>query len=392
MATSTAQPANATDQRAGTCPIAFIMEIGPKSIYGPLYLPIRPEDLTLSKPSRVAVHQTLGRDVAGWVDNFGEGLPTINISGHTGWRQSRYLQMDGAEAFAVLQSFLTENYHDTRQNAINAGADPASIRLLFIDTLNDNAFVVEPTQFVLKRSKSRPLLRMYNITLQVIGYAAYSNVVKVKPINGYAGNGVVALKRATTALADLVPFVLPTIGGTLGGALSELVGGFLDFANDVLGDVVDFVNQVEDLATSEANGLIGLASDVASVGLNLFRAMSALRALPTSVTAEFSRVSSAFNEMVCIFQNSLKPRPIYASYSGLYGASNCSSTTGGSPPSPYANLNVFELITARGGSLSLSSSAAASVAALKNMDPVLSPMSQPEIERHMTAIMAGIGS
>lgn len=392
MATSNAQPANATDQRAGTCPIAFIIEVGPKSIYGPLYLPIRPEDLTINQPSRVAVHQSLGRDIAGWADNFGEGLPTINISGHTGWRQSRYLQMDGAEAFSVLQSFLTENYHDARQNAINSGADPASIRLLFIDTLNDNAFVVEPTQFVLKRNKSRPLLRMYNISLQVIGYASYSNVVKVKPINGYAGNGVVALKRSIATLAGLTPIVLPTIGGTLGGALSELVGGFLDFANGVLGDVVDFVSQLEDLATSEANGLIGFASDIAGVGLNLFRAMSAVRALPTSVTAEFSRVSSAFNEMVCIFQNSLKPRPVYSSYSGLYGASNCSSTTGGSPPSPYANLNVFELITASNGAISVSSAATASIAALRAMDPVLAPLPQSEIERHMTVIMAGIGT
>src|ERR1035437_1247118 len=46
-------------------------------------LTVNPEDLTVTEPSRVAVQQTMG---GAWVDSFGPGLRTINISGVTGWR------------------------------------------------------------------------------------------------------------------------------------------------------------------------------------------------------------------------------------------------------------------------------------------------------------------
>ena len=46
-------------------------------------LVIRPEELTRTDPSRINDTRTLG---GAWSDNFGEGLSSLTISGHTGWR------------------------------------------------------------------------------------------------------------------------------------------------------------------------------------------------------------------------------------------------------------------------------------------------------------------
>ena len=73
-------------QKAGDRPISFVLAEYSKSDIQEYKFVIRPEELSRMDPSRVTVHQTLGGERLGWADDFGQGLPTINISGHTGWR------------------------------------------------------------------------------------------------------------------------------------------------------------------------------------------------------------------------------------------------------------------------------------------------------------------
>jgi hypothetical protein len=377
-----------TDQRAGVKPIAFALDDN-GVISEPVTLPIRPEDLTRSEPSRSAVHQTLGREIMGWVDNFGPGLPTININGHTGWRTAAGSGLDGVQAFHALNDLVHVQYHKAKQRAVDTGIDPAAVKLIFVDMLDDFAVSVVPLQFSLKRSRSSPLLVRYNIAMQAISTEIDSVTVEL-PQTGNPSNGLLALDRSVKRLEEYAPEAVDAAEEIGGGSFSDLVGGFIGLANDAFRAVVGFVRGINDLATSAASRVIGFASDLAGVGLNLFRAMNAIRGLPTGILAQVSRVAAAFNELICIFANSLRPRPVYQDYNGLYGASNCSSTVGGRPYSPYENLNVFSRIVDSGGSMSVSSEAATSISALKNMDPVLSPMPPAEIERHMGVIMAGV--
>ena len=148
---------------------------------------------------------------------------------------------------------------------------------------------------------------------------------------------------------------------------------------------------IKNVVGSTVNSILGMAKDIAQVGVNVFRTIAAIRSLPGYIKSALCRVASAFNEIKCIFENSLKPQKTYADYTGLYGASTCSSTTGGRAPSPYINSNAFALIQPERSPITVSSGAQASVLALKRSDPVLAPMSISEIGRNLNNINTGIG-
>ena len=130
-----------------------------------LTLPIKPEELTRTEPSRVLAVNSMD---GAWVDAFGRGLTTLTISGNTGWRD-RSGKGDGISQFEQLRDNFIHNWHDLRRKRIDAGKDPNDVRLIFIDALNGNYVAdVVPTTFVLRRSKSQPLLLLYNITMTVV--------------------------------------------------------------------------------------------------------------------------------------------------------------------------------------------------------------------------------
>jgi hypothetical protein len=382
-----------TEQRAGVRPIAFALDnIG--AVGRAISLNIRPEDLTRNESSRSAVHQTLAHgEVRGWLDNFGSGLPSVTISGHTGWRHAVGTGMDGAQAFDALNQLVMHDYHNAKQAAINRGIDPALVKLLFIDTLDGFAWSVVPTQFTLRRSKSRPLLWQYNINLQAVSTSVAASVV-LAPSYGSPANGVVALDRTMGRLATYQPSIKSWVDDALGVldgsfvGVSDAIAGFVSMTNGVLSSVLGVLRDTRNLATGVANRLISVASSLASVGLNVFRAVSAIAGLPGSIRAKISGVAAAYNEALCIFANSLRPRKVYEQYTGLYGASNCSSTTGGRPFSPYANLNVFDLMTREKGPVSVTSAASGGISTLGGMDPVLAPVPMGEIGR-LTAVISG---
>lgn len=383
-----------TDQRAGVRPIAFVLDDS-GSLLPPVQLVVRPEDLTRNEPARATVNQTLGRDLSGWVDHFGEGLPSCTIAGHTGWRYSEGAGQDGLQSFDVLNQLVVRAYPAAKQSAINRGTDPALVKLLFIDTLDGFAWSVVPTQFVLRRSKSRPLLFQYNITLQAVS-TTIDNPLVVTPFLGNAPGGMAALDDAVEEIDDMAGGVESLVSRALGfvdralGPIAGAIKNFVGMANKVFGMVNGVIRDAKNFVSGVGNRLISMARDLASVGTNIFRTINNIRNLPSDLRASIGRVAAAFNEVACIFRNSLRPRATYEQYTGLYGASNCSSTTGGNPASPYANMNAFQQMQPERDIATLNSHALSSVSALKRMDPVLAPLPFQEIGRHVTNISAGI--
>lgn len=136
---------------------------------------IRPEELTVDEPTRVNVTQTLG---GAWADIFGLGIATVNIQGHTGWRGSSGssfgtsfdLGKDGEAYFHALRNDIFRGFFAAGTAAIAAGRNPGVIECLFTDTLNSMVMSVVPTNFQLRRHKSRPLLLQYKMTLTVLDY------------------------------------------------------------------------------------------------------------------------------------------------------------------------------------------------------------------------------
>lgn len=376
-----------TDQRPGVRPISFVLDdMG--QLRSPVTLPIRPEDLTRTESSRLTVHQTMGRDVIGWVDHFGQALPTVNISGNTGWRYAAGVNLDGYGSFDALNQLVQHEYHRAKQAAVDGGKDPAGVKLLFVDVLDEFTYSVAPVQFVLRRSKSRPLLYQYQISLQAISTEIDKPAIDV-PNYGNAGLAHDALVYSNNQIkANIADLVFKP--GTTPAGFGSSVSGFVGVVTSAVDTVLGIVRGVKNFVNSVANKAISFARDLAQAGLNIFRAITSIANLPADIAAKARQIAAAFNQVACIFANALRPRTPYEQYEGLYGASNCSSTTGGRPPSPYAGLNVFERITPESPTGNITGSALFGIQALKSADPVLAPMPLPEIQRNADAVVKGM--
>ena len=371
-----------TDQRAGVRPISFLIEDSGQ-ILAPVTLRIRPEDLTRNEPSRATVNQTLGRDVSGWVDNFGAGLPSVTISGHTGWRANGESGMDGVQAFERLNSMVVQEYHQSKQSAIDAGRNPASVKLLFVDVLDDFAWNVVPMQFVLRRNKSRPLLMQYNIVMQAVSTSVDSSPSPFSSIFS-------------------IPAGLDSLIGSINGITSLLLGvqGFID--RTLVAPVRDFMFKTSRLYSSVvtairtgsgiADQLIGVARMISQSGMNIFRTLAAVASIPQTAKAKLTQLASEYSNIFCVLSNSLRSSSKYQDYSPFYGASNCSSTSGGRPISPLSGTNPFYSLfpTQPGLPIKMTPAAQSAVAASANSDVALNPMPAPVVGETIRTISTGM--
>lgn len=376
-----------TSQKSDVRPITFVADYASGGVIRSFTLPIRPEDLSINRPMRSTVHQTLDKQTQGWVDEFGPGLPTITISGNTGWR-AQSSGMDGLQAFEELSWFINERYPKVRQIAIDYGRDPAVAKLILVDVLDNFAWEVAPTQFVLRRSKSRPLLYQYNITLQVVSTQVDGGLAKYMPNTGNIPGGLGALGGVLGKISGLIGAVQKAVGVLK--SIASTVMKFVNTAVSVLRAVQSVVASVKGFINGVAGLVIGMAKGISTVGREIFRTFAAIKSIPSAVKTAFTQMAAAFNEVVCIFSNSLKPKKTYEQFDGIYGASNCSSTTGGRMPSPFSNQNVFAVINTKDTSpVKMNGAAISSTNLLLASDPVRTPLPQAEIGRHLDNISSG---
>ncbi|UIS74641.1 hypothetical protein [Morganella phage Mecenats66] len=382
------------NQKAGVRPIAFLLK-NEKSIIASVTLNIRPEDLAIVQPERVSVHQTLGREIAGWADDFGVGLPTISISGHTGWRTSFASGQDGADAWFTLKKIMREQYQEERQKMIDSGGDPSSVRLIYMDLLNQCTYSVIPQEFTLRRNKQKPLLFMYTMSLPAVDVYV-DPVYSFEPWSGNTLGGLAALKDALGKLRELSDQVKGWINDATEFAqdiiapVAEVVSEFVAMSNELFDIVDSTVNAGLNAIGTITNEIIGIGMGVAQVGINIGRTLATIENIPNEVMANFNRLSSAYNEIACILANSLKRKKIYDNYTGAYGASNCSSTSGGSPASLYSDVNLFEYIRPTDKPFTVTSDSMSAINGLSRADPVLSPIDVNTMSNTVMSINNGI--
>lgn len=382
-----------TDQRAGVKPIAFTLQTA-NGLSTPVTLKIRPEDLTRTENQRVTANQTMGRNEFGWTDHFGVGLPSLNISGNTGWRSAQGSGMDGAQAFEELNKLVMETYPQKVQEAIDNGQDPESVKLVFVDMLDDFSWVVVPQQFILRRSKSRPLLFQYTIQMQCIS-TDLENPLMILPFSGSIFSGLKALDGVISTIEDLGSSIegwIHTAVSIKDAALAPVANAvrlFNESANRIFRTVNGVITAGQNAINGTANDLIGIAHDFAKVGMNVHRTIAAITGIPQDIRHGIMRVSGAYSEAFCIFNNSLKPRKIYKNYDGMFGASNCSSTSGGNAPSAYVNTNAFALLNDKKSPVTVTADARSAISELGNADPVMVPKSEAEINRLLNSAVQG---
>jgi hypothetical protein len=104
-----------------------------------------------------------------------------------------------------------------------------------------------------------------------------------------------------------------------------------------------------------------------------------------------AQLAAAFENAFCVMTNAFLDLLQFPDYTDLYGASVCSSTSGGSPLSPLRGQNAWELIVpAPVSPVSVTAEAQSSIALFRNMDPALVPIPLSQMARQLSLIGSGV--
>lgn len=370
-------------QKAADRPIAFALE-DDGAIVADVTLGLRPEDFTRTDTSRTTVHHTLG---GAWADSFGPGLPTMTIAGHTGWRGAA--DGDGESRWRALRDDVWNGWHQRRKAAVQRGSDPSMVKLLYCDGLNGFVVEVAPMSLTLRRSKSRPLLIQYQLAMTVLDQnrdqLQFLSGGEKKDTPGEEGGFFDSVTSSIGSIRD-------AIAGGLSWVHANLVApvmAFIATANRVFGAVVSVIRGVVNFGQT----ILAIPIAFAQAGMNVMRTLAAYADLPNQARAAAMGLAAAFSNIWCFLLRARPAARAYGRYAGFYGASNCSSISGGSPVSPLAGINPFSALSGPSTTalpIKMTDNGRAGLISLASADPVNAPPSSGDLATQMNAIHGGV--
>lgn len=379
-------------QKADQRPISFVlhnMALGEPPVE--VKLVIRPEDLTRTDTSRLNTVQTLG---GAWADNFGPGIPVVQIAGTTGWGAAG--RPDGLEAFQNLHKTIFVEWHKQRSEALDAGLDPDLVKLIFLDKLDQFEWVVAPQNFVLKRNKQRPLLSQYQINLTWLSYDvaesidALDSLLSADSLSDLELDGLDSLMASVKKIEDFASAVKGKIGAVL-GPIQTVFNRIVTLTAKVLTAVNRVIAAGMGVVSAITNGLLGLATSLTRAAANITGIVQGIISVPMRIKAQFQRAFLAFENAFCILRNIFRRRQFLPNYDALYGASLCSSTAGGRPISRYDTENPWPVLyPVKTSAVSVSGSASSALSRLSTSDPVLAPPTMAMLGADMQAVSNGV--
>ena len=350
---------------------------------------IRPEEMSRTEPVRANITQTLG---GAWADDFGAGLSTINIAGHTGWHGSR--TEDGAEHFVQLRKLIVERRQELREAKAKVG-DPDDIRLVLADQLNNQALYVQPQTFQLRRHKSRPLLSQYNITLMVLGTMDWGDIATSQDYVVDAIHNPTRHELALAALAEVqrknkeAGKELKDTG--LSASMVSTAQAMLDKTDAMLTKVREYGKAAKGVIDSTVEPLFKTSAMVLEASRNAFQILAAAGNIAEYAKAVLSRIAANFGDALCNIKNGFRRLFTMPDWSDLFGASTCSSTGGGKPTSPWAVENPFYRVSPSNpaASASMSASGKSAVNEIRS-DPLKNTLLPSVIQQKMNSISSGL--
>jgi hypothetical protein len=122
---------------------------------------INPEDFSMDEPTRASVTQTLG---GAFVTDFGQGLPSVVISGTTGYRKQTNAEGQTVDGFEEFMNFRQGVY----RSFISASEDNEKMHLFWYNWEDEEFYEIQPMSFRLQRNKSEPLLYRYEFRFTCI--------------------------------------------------------------------------------------------------------------------------------------------------------------------------------------------------------------------------------
>ncbi len=348
-------------------------------------LKLRPEELTRTDISRSTVTQTLG---GAFIDSFGKGLPTVQISGHTGWRGRTAAEM-GPAYFEKLKKFVYDDWHTSRATALKNNSDPDKIKLIFSDLLDNFQWVVVPMNFTLKRNTSNPLLSYYQMNLAWVSdyvaedYGVFSGIKSIDDI----------LKSMDAALAKIDNFAAE-LESDIDGFFDPITDGIkaaMNVAFKINQQARSLVGSGSRILDSVTGNLINTATGLSYAAANMLGAIIAVGSFPEYAKFRLMNTKSAWMNLFCIFQNSIRPQRLLPNFNDVYGASLCSSTTGGRPLLKFQNANTFENVLPlnQSGTFTMNNGAVNAMNQINGFDTVISPPSIGQLNALSLAISQG---
>ena len=307
-------------------------------------LPIKPEELTRTEPNRITAQQTMD---GAYIDEFGRGLTTINISGSTGWGQGT--RPAGDIMFSKLRDDFIHEWGRARRARIDASQDPNLVRLIFIDALN-GPYVedVVPTQFVLRRSKSQPLLFLYNLSMTVVTEGAVNPYPELLEDIEDEAKVSASVSSMDSSVGDLTgpPAAVGAVAGAAGsgGLIGQLEGlsanigslgqAALDATKLTLApamaaaqQVIATANAAKRVLTASEQATVNIAKELSATATKMWDAVGAVASLPATAAGVVMQIKGAFSNLGCLLSNGFTDALGKAQLPSYpYGSSNCSST------------------------------------------------------------------
>ena len=133
-----------------------------------LALSVAPQTFVQTEPAKINVVET---DGGAYVDRFGPAVVSLHLSGTTGWKERTVngQQMSGMEEFRQLRSL----FRDYQQRVLRARQEhrAAEASLTMLNAEEGEYWIVEPANFVGRRTEHDPLLWYYEIDLRLTSMA-----------------------------------------------------------------------------------------------------------------------------------------------------------------------------------------------------------------------------
>ena len=365
-----------TPNQGATKTISFVTHDTSQNTNPPkqMLLNIRPEELTRTDTSRLAVMQTFG---GAWADSFGKGVPSIKIAGQTGWRTNAQ-GIDGLAFFQKLFDTVYTQWHTKRADLSKQGKNPDAINLIFSDLVDNINWVCAPMSFTLKRGIQNPLLCHYEINL--VWLKDYVLPPALPGPTGLLTDILNSMNLAMRKIQNFMTAVKDDINGFF-APIKTFVGGVMAVAYGVASFVQGALSSANGVITTLTSDVMGVASGLALATHLGLASIMAVTSFPGQAKSEIMGAAASFMNLACIFNNGLKPTRLLTNYDSLFGASLCSSTAGGMPINGYYGLNSFEQILPlnANGTSSMNQSAVSALSQMTKIDPVFQPLSLSQV-------------
>jgi hypothetical protein len=197
-----------------------------------------------------------------------------------------------------------------------------------------------------------------------------------------------------TGLGDAMleaQYILQSTQDAIGG-LGAAIGVFVNTGIGLMQSIGSLAQTAEGAFDDVSSAILNVGQNYGLAANNAFGALAATPGLTPVQLLPLQQMASLFGGCACLINNSFNALPLYATYDALMGASFCSSTAGGPPPSAYApGDNPWADITpAVTPPVTVTPAANAAMLKLANGDPLLLVGQNGAIGTQMTTIGSGV--